>query len=87
MNIDSILKRKDRIIEELNKFKEITHSDFVILMITDIIKNGSYILYDNTPLTYNVLQRAFNKNIYEGMYLENVVSRKKQVIPLLMEIE
>lgn len=87
MNIDSILKRKDRIIEELNKFKEITHSDFVILMITDIISNGSYILYDNTPLTYNVLQRAFNKNIYEGMYLENVVSRKKQVIPLLMEIE
>ena len=87
MNIDSILKRKDRIIEELNKFKEITHSDFVILMITDIIKNGSYILYDNTPLTYNVLQRAFNEDIYEGMYLENVVSRKKQVIPLLMEIE
>ena len=87
MNIDSILKRKDRIIEELNKFKEITHSDFVILMITDIIKNGSYILYDNTPLTYNVLQRAFNEDIYEGMYLENIVSRKKQVIPLLMEIE
>ena len=87
MNIDSILKRKDRIIEELNKFKEITHSDFVILMITDIIKNGSYILYDNTPLTYNILQRAFNEDIYEGMYLENVVSRKKQVIPLLMEIE
>ena len=38
-------------------------------------------------LTYNVLQRAFNEDIYEGMYLENVVSRKKQVIPLLMEIE
>ena len=87
MNISNILERKDKLIEELNKFKEVTQSDFVILMITDIISNGSYILYDNTPLTYNVLQRAFNKNIYEGMYLENVVSRKKQIIPLLMETE
>lgn len=87
MNISNILERKDKLIEELNKFKEVTQTDFVILMITDIISNGSYILYDNTPLTYNVLQRAFNKNIYEGMYLENVVSRKKQIIPLLMETE
>ena len=85
--VQKILDRKDSIIKELNKFKINNKSDFVILMITDILTNGSYILYDQSTLTFNILQRAFNQNIYEGLFLDGVVSRKKQVIPLIMEVE
>lgn len=87
MNIDKILERKYGLINELNQFKEVTNSDFVILMITDILSNGSYILYNENALTYSILQRAFNQNVFQGMYLQNVVSRKKQIIPLIMEVE
>lgn len=87
MNIEKILERKDKLIEELNKLKDDTNSDFVVLMATDILSNGSYIFYNDTFLTYNILQKALNKDIYQGMYLENVVSRKKQIIPLIMETD
>lgn len=87
MNVAPILERKESLVEELNKFKEVTNSDFAILIITDILSNSSYLLYDDTQLTFNILQRALNQNVYEGMYLEGVVSRKKQLIPLIMEVE
>lgn len=87
MGAQKLLERKDSIVKELNKYKISTKSDFVILMITDILTNGSYILYDQSILTFNILQRAFNQNIYEGLYLDEVVSRKKQIIPLIMEVE
>jgi inorganic pyrophosphatase/exopolyphosphatase len=32
-----------------------------------------------------MLERAFDTDIYEGVFIPSVVSRKKQVIPLLME--
>lgn len=87
MNIEKILERKDKLIEELNKFKDDSHSDFVVLMVTDILSNGSYIFYNDAYLTYSVLQKAFNKDVYQGMYLDKVVSRKKQIIPLIMETD
>lgn len=87
MDVKPILERKEKLVEELNKLKEFTKSDFAILMITDILTNSSYLLYDDNQSTFNILQKALDQNIYEGMYLEGVVSRKKQLIPLIMEVE
>ena len=87
MNSKDILARKDKLIEELNKIREDKDLDFVLLLITDIATNGSYILYSDTQVSHNMLSRAFNKEVYPGMFLPQVVSRKKQVIPMIMEID
>ncbi len=87
MNATKMLLRKNKIVDELNKFKDITGSDYVIFMITDIMSNGSYLLYNDSQLTFNILERAFDQNIFEGVFLPGVVSRKKQIIPALMESE
>lgn len=87
MNGNDILSRKDKIIEELNNMRNDKDLDFVLFLITDISRNGSYILYSDTTQSYNTLSRAFDKEVYEGMFLNGMLSRKKQVIPLLMEVE
>ena len=87
MNAKDILTRKDKLIEELNKIREDKDLDFVLLLITDISTNGSYILYSDTQVSHNMLSRAFNKEVYPGLFLPQVVSRKKQVIPMIMEID
>ena len=87
MNAEKILRRKDKFIESLDKIKEESKNEFVLLLITDILKNGSYILYNNSQTAENILSRAFDKKIEEGLFLNEVVSRKKQVIPFIMENE
>ena len=87
MNADKVLERKDKFIDSLNKLKEEKEDEFVLLMITDILKNGSYLLYSENDITRNILSRAFDQEAKEGMFLEKIVSRKKQVIPSLMENE
>lgn len=57
----------------------------VALFITDIIKNGSYIIY-NTK-SESIMSDAFGiENIKQGTYLQDVVSRKKQMIPQMIEV-
>ena len=52
--------------------------------ITDVINSNTYILYNED--SRNVFETIFNlKEIYQGYKLKGVVSRKKQIIPLLME--
>lgn len=85
LDYEDILKESDKyvsIIEEINQNKEL---DFTILSITDIIKNGSYILYTNSAKNY--IETAFGiDQLYEGYYMDGVVSRKKQIVPYLMDI-
>jgi len=70
------------VIENIEKTKEL---NFVILLITDIIENGSYIIYTKNAKKY--IEAAFNiENVEEGYYMDKAVSRKKQIIPYLMDI-
>ena len=70
------------IIETIEKNKELS---FMILVVTDIIENGSYIIFTNKAKRY--LEAAFNiENIKQGYYMEKAVSRKKQIVPYLMDI-
>lgn len=85
LDYEDILKDKEsyiKIIEELNEIRELS---FTMLAITDIITNGSYILY--TKSAEKFIEAAFNVDeVYEGLYMEGVVSRKKQLVPSLMDI-
>ncbi len=57
----------------------------VALFITDIITNGSYVIY-NTK-SKHILNDAFNMpDIKQGTFLKDIVSRKKQIIPPIIEV-
>ena len=82
-DIKDVLDKKDEYIELLNKVCE--HNDYlyVCLFVTDILKNGTYVLYSDRAK--EPLQNGFNiDNIKQGIFLRNVVSRKKQILPVLM---
>lgn len=85
MNAERVIDRKEGLIQELNRVRDKTGSSFVILMVTDILKSGCYMFYSDDNYAYNVLTKAIGKSAYQGLFLDGVVSRKKQIIPLIME--
>ena len=78
---DSIEKYK----ELLNKNAENNNYDVFAFFITDILKNGSYVYYNNSA--QEIMEKAFDiKDMEQGTYIDGCVSRKKQVIPKLMRV-
>ncbi len=69
----------DKYIDELHQQKGY---DLTILLVTDIIKNGSYIFYNTENEA--VLTMAFEQKTKPGLFLEGITSRKKQVAPKIM---
>ena len=56
--------------------------EFILFIITDVLKNGSYILY--TDGCEEMLKDSFNLgDVYEGVFVNGLTSRKKQVIPYI----
>ncbi len=85
LDIDSIMSKKQDYIDYINNLASDRGYKTVLLVITDIIKNGSYLLY--TSNTGDIIGDAFNiDNIEQGFYVDGVVSRKKQIVPKLMDV-
>lgn len=85
LNCEEILNVKEDYITIIEDMKKVKEYDLILLCITDIIKNGSYILYakedeEDIALALNI------KDIEEGYFLKGVVSRKKQIVPNIMSI-
>ena len=60
--------------------------DMVCLMITNVSAESTELIF-NGPNAQGVLESAFEtKAKDEGLYLEGVVSRKKQLIPPIMAV-
>ena len=56
---------------------------FIVVAITDIIRNGSYFIF--TESAKEVLEAGYGeKDMKQGTYLEDQVSRKKQIVPTLI---
>ena len=85
MNFDEIQKDLDGYVKVLNEISEANNYDFLALYVTDIIKNGSYVLY-NSKAEDKVEIMYPNLEVSEGFFVEGCVSRKKNVIPLVMDI-
>lgn len=85
MDIDGVLDKKDEVVEHLNSMVKKNKYKVAALFITDIINESSYVIYsDNSD---SVLKGAFSLNeIKQGVKLEGLVSRKKQIIPNLIYI-
>lgn len=84
LNSKAILKQKASYIRFLNKESINSQYDIMVFAITDIFKNGSYILFNENAK--NVLRLAYNDKLEQGDFIENMVSRKKQILPAIMNI-
>lgn len=85
MNFDEIEKEMDEYVKVLDTIAEANNYSFLALYVTDIIKNGSYVLY-NTKAQDKVEIMYANLDVVEGFFVDKCVSRKKNVIPLVMEL-
>ena len=85
MNFEEMEKDIDDYVRVLDQVSEANNYDFLALYITDIIKNGSYLLY-NTKAKDKVEVMYPSIETKQGMFIEKCVSRKKNVIPLVMEV-
>ena len=84
MDIDTIQKHMDEYIAKLNEMVELNYS-IVTIFITDIIKNGSYVLYNEKAS--EIIKDAFGlKSIHQCMFLPKIVSRKKQIQPNIISV-
>lgn len=84
MDIDTIQNHMDEYIAKLNEMVELNYS-IVTIFITDIIKNGSYVLYNEKAA--DIIKDAFGlKSIHQCMFLPKIVSRKKQIQPNIISV-
>ena len=84
LDFDDIKKKQGEFIEALNRMTNLGGFKHSILFITDVIKNGCYIYYNDS--SKELVSDAFRvENIEQGHYLDGVVSRKKQILPALLE--
>ena len=84
INYQAMLAEKDKYIEVLEKISKEHGYEILSFCITDVINSNTYILYNEA--SKNTFETIFNiPNLHQGYKLKGVVSRKKQIIPLLME--
>ena len=81
VDADKMLARKDELLAVMEKAKKEHELDFVVLMITDVLKVGTHLLFLGDE---EIPAQAFGKKLHDRLcFLPGVVSRKKQVIPML----
>ena len=77
----SMLSRKAELLEEMKAISDKTDVSLVILMLTDVLLEGSHLLYVGDD---DIISQAFDVSPKDNeVFLPNVMSRKKQVIPSL----
>ncbi len=84
MDYEDIKSDMERFIDKIDDLASSTF-DMTIVLITDIEKNGSYVFYDRKSESY--VQEIFeNMNFEQGYYVQDLLSRKKQLVPKVMEV-
>ena len=81
--IDSarLMDRREEFMATMGALRDKYGFDIIILMITDVLLEGSHILYVGSD---DIIQQAFNVQPKDNQFfLPKVMSRKKQVIPML----
>ena len=83
-DINEIKKDSDEYVNMINKIADTNDYDVLALFATDILSNGSYVFFNDKAK--DIVAESYKvENIYQGYYLDGVVSRKKQMVPNLME--
>lgn len=83
-NVNPIINNKDDYINFIDKEKIRNNYYLYLIVVTDILNEGSYLFYDNENKI--ILDKIFNLNCNQGIFINGLVSRKKQIIPKLSQI-
>lgn len=79
-----VMNRKEEFFEELKSVRSACGGTFACILVTDITTLSSIMLIDSDPKFESLLN--FPKKDAHIYFLKDVVSRKKQLIPLLSEL-
>lgn len=84
VDISSVIDQKEELEENINKMIIENGYNLFMLVITDIVNKGSQILAygDSTHLVTSAFKLPLED---DTMWLKGVVSRKKQIVPVLMQ--
>ena len=85
LDFEEIKSRQDEFIGQLNSMCNVGNYKYALFFVTDILKNGSYLFFSDS--TKNLIENAYGVDAIEGMFMDGVVSRKKQMLPPLLEVE
>ena len=81
-DLNEVTKQLDPLNEALDNLRKSKNVDFAMLMITDVVRGSSRILFSNAPAVLDdlpYLPQPDNTRLAEG-----VVSRKKQLLPVVL---
>ena len=84
VNTQIFISRKDELKEKLRKFMDYQSLDLSLFMVTDIIAKGTQLFFVGHDKW--IAQHAFDIDNDDTVFLPDVYSRKKQIIPKLMNI-
>lgn len=82
---EPFLRKTDDFVESLEKIRREKHYDIAILMITNVLKEGTELLFAGDS---EIVRNAFSPDDLRGnhVFLPQVLSRKKQIVPALSQI-
>ena len=76
-----MMRRKEEFLNAMGKMKKNRGYDMILLMLTDVLLEGTRLLYLGDEQS---IRQAFNCKVADNtVFLPQVMSRKKQVIPAL----
>ena len=82
MDSEQMIRREQEFFKVMAAMKDEKHYDLILLMITDVLKVGTELAFLGDE---DIIRQAFPDKAVQGnrVFLEGVVSRKKQVVPAL----
>ena len=82
VSIEDVLKNKEEIETAMNQYIEESNLDLFIFAITDILENNSQVIALGKKV--DIVEKAYDKKLENNMcFLPGVVSRKKQIVPVI----
>lgn len=79
LDIESILSKKNDFLDYIQKVQKQNGYYFTLMVVTDVMKEGSYLFFNEE--NKKIIEKAFEVNPEEGVFIEDILSRKKQVVP------
>lgn len=83
LNINEIMENKVKYLEFIDSLHDINVNHITLLVITDILQEGSYIMYKVG--NESIIAKIADEKLEQGFFMKGVVSRKKQLIPQLTD--
>ncbi|WP_053955949.1 putative manganese-dependent inorganic diphosphatase [Inediibacterium massiliense] len=81
LDIEEVNKKQSILIKFMDQLRQQKEYHMLILTVTDIINEGSYFFYSSS--NENLLSYAFHIDPIQGAFAKDIVSRKKQIVPML----